>query len=310
MTHRSAFGIPCLLAVFLAAVFISADANATWSVATVNARTGTIGVAAASCSGGVYGIQTVIPGKGVVIVQAASSNEARQAAVALLREGASLDVIMAKISDPASGYSPQSQQYALLSSGAEPRPRTYTGAEVPGAKGSMGGDRFSVQANTMVSDEVVAKTAAALGPVDWTDDLSMARALMRAMDAGADAGGDRRCGKANSNTAFIALHRKTDPEDAPWVELAVNSLPPGTQSGVAHLDTLFAQWLATGTDHASTRMFVEPAVAAPGKPLSSQTIIAENAGMTVCLARACLRLPPVFFLLRLVGKFLQCVGAT
>lgn len=264
MTRHPAFSIPCI-AVFLVTALISPHASATWSVATVNARTGTIGVAAASCSGGVYGIQTVVPGKGVVIVQAASSDEARQAAVALLRQGVPLDTILAKISDPASGYAPQRQQYALLSSGTETRPRTYTGAQVPGAKGSVGADRFSVQANTMVSDEVVAKTAAALGTADWPDDLSMARAIMRAMDAGAEAGGDRRCGKANSNTAFIALHRKTDPENAPWVELAVNGLPPGTESGMAHLDTLFAQWLATGTDQPSTRTFVEPAVAPPGK---------------------------------------------
>lgn len=265
MANHLVYKVARAIALSLAAFFLSPQAHATWSVATVNARTGTLGVAAASCSGGVYGIQTVVPGKGVVIVQAASSNEARQAAVALLRQGVPLDTILAKISDPASGYAPQRQQYALLSSGAEARPRTYTGAEVPGAKGSMGGDRFSVQANTMASDEVVTKTAAALGTADWSDDLSMARALMRAMDAGAQAGGDRRCGKANSNTAFITLHRKTDPENAPWLELAVNGLPAGTESGMAHLDALFAQWMATGTEQPSTRKFVEPVVAAPGK---------------------------------------------
>lgn len=265
MTSHLIYKIARLIALSLIAFFTSPQAHATWSVATVNARTGTIGVAAASCSGGVYGIQTVVPGKGVVIVQAASNNEARQAAAALLRDGVPLDAILAKISAPASGYAPQLQQYALLSSGAEARPRTYTGAKVPGAKGSIGGDRFSVQANTMASDEVVAKTAAALGTTDWTDDLSMAHALMRAMDAGAEAGGDRRCGKANSNTAFIALYRKSDPENAPWVELAINGLPAGTESGMTHLDALFAQWLATGTDQPSTRKFVEPAVAAPGE---------------------------------------------
>ncbi|MGH6642674.1 MAG: hypothetical protein ACRED3_08245, partial [Bradyrhizobium sp.] len=106
---------------------------------------------------------------------------------------------------------------------------------------------------------------AALGPADWADDLSMARALMRAMDAGATAGGDRRCGKANSNTAFVGLYRKTDREDTPWVELAVNGLPPGTESGMAHLDALFAQWLASGTQRDSTRTFVVPVLAAPGK---------------------------------------------
>lgn len=265
MPRNKAFSLPFLIATVLAGACLSPDAHATWSVAAVNPHTGTIGVAAASCSGGVYGIQTVIAGKGVVIVQAASSNAARQAAVALLREGVPLDTILAKISDPASGYAPQRQQYALLSSGAEARPRTYTGTEVPGAKGSVGGDRFSVQANTMVSDQVVAKAAAALGAADWADDLSMARALMRAMDAGADAGGDRRCGKANSNTAFIALHRNSDPDNAPWLELAVNGLPAGTESGMAHLDALFARWLATGTDRPSTREFVQPAVVAPGK---------------------------------------------
>jgi uncharacterized Ntn-hydrolase superfamily protein len=267
MAGNPSFALPCLIAVLLAAACISPDAHATWSIATVNPHTGTIGVAAASCSGGVYGIQTVVPGKGVVIVQAASSHAARQAAVAMLREGVPLDTILAKISDPASGYAPQRQQYALLSSGAEMRPRIYTGAEVPGAKGSIAGiNHVSVQANTMASDEVVAKTAAALGAADWPDDLSMARAIMRAMDAGASAGGDHRCGKANSNTAFIGLYRKTDPQEAPWVELAVNGIAPGTDSGMIHLDALFEQWLDTGTSRASTRTFLVPAVAAePGR---------------------------------------------
>jgi hypothetical protein len=47
--------------------------------------------------------------------------------------------------------------------------------------------------------------------------------------------------------------------------LAVNGLPTGIESGMAHLDALFAQWLATGTGRANTRTFEEPAVAAPGK---------------------------------------------
>lgn len=248
---RVAFGL-------IAAVCIVPDARATWSVATVNPRTGTIAVAAASCSGNVYGIQTVIPGKGAVIVQAQSNSDARQAAVKMLREGVPLDEILGKISDPASGYAPEQQQYALLSSNADARPRTYTGAEVPDAKGSIGSDHISVQANTMVSDAAIARTAAALGRADWPDDLAMARAVMRAMNAGAAAGGDRRCGKANSNTAFIVLYRKTDSQDSPWVELAVNAIVPGTDSGMTHLQTLFQGWLRAGTTKKSTRTFVVP----------------------------------------------------
>lgn len=258
MIRNRLLALRCLIPVFFTTVHAAPDAHATWSIATVNPRTGTIGVAAASCSGGVYGIQTVVPGKGVVIVQAASNHDAREAAIAMLRKGVPLDTILAKISDPASGYLPQRQQYALLSSGTDARPRTYTGAEVPGAKGTAGSDHISVQANTLASEDAVAKTIAALGKADWPDDLAMARAIMRAMDAGAKAGGDRRCGKANSNTAFIGLYRKTDPQDKPWVELAINGLPPATESGMTHLGTLFQQWLATGTGRTSTRKFVTP----------------------------------------------------
>ncbi|TKR33529.1 DUF1028 domain-containing protein [Luteimonas gilva] len=248
----------CRLAIGLLAACAISDAHATWSIVAANPRTGTIAVAAASCSGGVYGIQTVLPGKGAAIVQAASNNDAREAAVEMLRDGTPLDAILAKISDPASGYAPERQQYALLSLAAGARPLTYTGAAAPGAKGSVVGDRFSVQANTMASDAVVAKTAAALGRAEWPDDLAMARAVMRAMEAGAAAGGDRRCGKADSNTAFIGLYRKTDGQDAPWVELAINGIAPGAESGVARLRTLFQTWLRTGTMIGSTRTFVVP----------------------------------------------------
>src|SRR5688500_17031515 len=119
MTRNRTFALRCLFAVFFVASYATPDAHATWSIATITPRTGTIGVAAASCSGGVYGIQTVVPGKGVVIVQAASNNDAREAAVAMLRKGVSLDTILAKITDPNSGYRPQRQQYALLSSGTD-----------------------------------------------------------------------------------------------------------------------------------------------------------------------------------------------
>lgn len=263
MTRNRPFAFRCLIAVVLVAACASPAAHATWSIATVNPRTGTIGVAAASCSGGVYGIQTVVPGKGVVIVQAASNNDAREAAVAMLSKGVPLDTILAKITDPASGYKPQRQQYALLSSGTDKHPRTYTGTEVPGAKGTAGTDHISVQANTLASEDAVAKTVAALGKADWPDDLAMARAIMRAMEAGAKAGGDRRCSKANSNTAFIGLYRRTDPQDKPWVELAINGLPPSTESGMAHLSVLFQRWLGTGTGQVSTRRFVVPAAVTP-----------------------------------------------
>lgn len=234
------------------------QALATWSIIAVHPRTGTIGVAAASCSGGVFGIQAVAPGTGAVIVQAESNNDARREAVKMLRQHATLDTILAKISDPASGYSPQRQQYALFASGTDGGPRSYTGAEVPDVKGHASGEHFSVQGNTLASDHVISSTAAALGKADWQDDLAMAHALMRALKAGAAAGGDRRCGEAASNTAFISLHRATDPSDAPWVSLSVNRIPAGTASGTDALDALFARWLREDMRRPSTAIFLVP----------------------------------------------------
>lgn len=257
MTFRNAFLGRCLLAALLSGGAVP-QALATWSIIAIHPRTGTIGVAAASCSGGVYGIQAVAPGIGAVIVQAESNGDARGEAVRMLRAHASPDAILAKISDPASGYSPQRQQYAVFASESGGGPRTYTGAEVPEVKASAHGGHFSVQGNTLASKDVVSRTAAALGKGDWPDDIAMAHALMRALKAGATAGGDRRCGKAASNSAFISLHRATDPSNAPWVSLSINRIPAGTASGTDALDALFSQWLRDGMRHPSTAIFLVP----------------------------------------------------
>lgn len=246
-----------LLAVLLSCGVVF-PASATWSILAIHPRTGTIGVAAASCSGGVFGIQSVAPGTGAVIVQAESSNEARSDAMKMLREGAPLDAILAKITDPSSGYAPERQQYAVLAGGTGDGPRAFTGKDVPGIKGSTSSRYVSVQGNTLASDKVIPDTVAALGQADWPDDLSMAHALMRALAAGAAAGGDRRCGSAGSNTAFISLHRATDPSNAPWVSLSVNRIPAGTASGTAELERFFAAWLRDGMQRPSTAIFVVP----------------------------------------------------
>ena len=254
--HRATL-LRCLLAASLMAGGI-APACATWSIAVVNPHTGTIGVAAASCSGGVWGIQSVVPGRGVVIVQAASNRDARNAAVRMMRDGAPLDTILAHLVDPASGYDPADQQIALLASGPDARARTHTGADVPDVSTQSGGTFFTVQGNTLASSEVVRRAAAALGKPGWRDDLDMAKALLLALQGVAKAGGDRRCGASASNTALLSLHRATDPADAPWVSLSVNRIPTGAASGTDALTELFEDWQRNGRLRPSTAIFVVP----------------------------------------------------
>ena len=96
MTFRNAFLARCLLTALLTGAAVP-QALATWSIIAIHPRTGTIGVAAASCSGGVYGIQAVAPGIGAVIVQAESNGDARGEAMRMLRAHASPDAILAKV---------------------------------------------------------------------------------------------------------------------------------------------------------------------------------------------------------------------
>jgi len=241
-------------------VCASTTAHATWSVAAMNKKTGTIAVAGASCSYMVYGIAQVLPGKGVVIVQAASNENARAKAGAMLEQEQSLATILETITDTKSQFEPAQQQYALLSFSEFDKPLAFTGSEVSGAKASVSGPGYSIQANTMVSDEVVRKVAANLGEINWHSDLDMAKAVMRAMNAGAKAGGDSRCKGSNSTTAFISLHKKDNNPNLPWLTLTIFGMEAGTKSAMQSLNPIFNKWLKNETANPSTRSFVIPHV--------------------------------------------------
>ncbi|MET0808479.1 MAG: DUF1028 domain-containing protein [Pseudoxanthomonas sp.] len=257
MSQRQYASIPLGVLFGLGLLCNTPPAHATWSIATHNPRTGTLAVGAASCSNMVFGIQSVEPGKGVVIVQAKSNGPMRGKGMEMLKQGASLDRILQTLTDAASGFSPDEQQLALLST-TDPHPRTFTGAAVPDDKGSWTGTHRSVQVNTMASPSVLPDTVAALGEDDWKDDLAMAAAVLQALEAGGRAGGDRRCGKASSATAFISMYRKSDPKGDPWMQLSIHGIAPGTDSALPHLRVLFERWLATGTGAASTSVFIVP----------------------------------------------------
>lgn len=248
-----------VLTAAVATLFVSTDAQATWSVATLNPETGTLAVAGASCSYMVYGIANVVPGKGVVIVQAASNDTARTDATVMLESGAPLAKIMGKLADPASGYSEKEQQYALLSSDPGSLPLTYTGADVEGAKGASSAPNFTVQANTMASEDVVPETAAALGEGKWSDDVEMANTVMSAMQAGQAAGGDKRCAGTGSSSAFISVFRRGDHPRQPWLNLVVFGVEPGRFSALARLQKEYSDWAAHRKDDPSTQLFVIPA---------------------------------------------------
>lgn len=257
MPDRQFSSVPFGILFGLTLLLNTPPASATWSIAAHNPRTDTLAVAAASCSNMVFGIQSVEPGKGIVIVQAKSNGDMRSKGRAMLLAGAPPERIVQTLTDPRSGFSPEDQQLAVLST-ADAQPGTFTGANAPGEKGSWTGTHRSVQVNTMASPSVLPQVVVALGKDNWPDDLAMAKALMSALEAGGRAGGDRRCGSANSATAFISLHRASDPKSDPWVQLSIHGIAPGADSALPHLRKLLDRWLAEGTGAASTSEFVVP----------------------------------------------------
>ena len=246
---------PCVL---MTALLVTGNASATWSIVVDNPKTGTIAVAGASCSYMVYGIAEVVPGKGAVIVQAASNAQARTDAAKWLAEDVPARDILARITAAGSDYAPAEQQYALLLSNGT-SPLAFTGDDVEGFKGSLGAPHVSVQANTMATDQVVPRTFAALHPDRWNDDGAMADDVMQALAAGAAAGGDKRCPGTGSATAFVSLFRKTDHPNLPWLTLAIFGLEPGSQDAVALLGGRYRAWRETGMADPTTRLFVVPA---------------------------------------------------
>ena len=238
------------------ALLMAPASNATWSIAVLNKETRTIAVAGASGSYMVYGIAGVSPGKGVVVVQAASNTQARSTAVTMMTEGKPLEVILKKIREDV--YEPQNQQYALLSFEEFEKPTVFTGEEVEGSKGAHTARGFSVQVNTMESEKILQDTAKTFSSSTWSTDAELAQAVMASLSAGAKAGGDKRCKGSNSSTAFISLFKADDHAQVPWLTLVVYGIEAGSQSAVDVLGTRFEEWLKQGQANPSTQLYLVP----------------------------------------------------
>ena len=202
-----------VLVVFGAALamvgFAAASAHATWSVVAVDKETGEVGVAVASCVGfEVTVVPVLVPGVGAGASQANISKPSGQRMVDALAGGASaqetIDAVVA------------------ADNGMEER---QFGAVVLGDAGAgwTGGDTLdvaidrrsedgtvAVQGNILVSQDVVDDAISAFDVADG----QLADRLIAALVAGADAGGDARCGDQTATAAALVVARPGDQEYA------------------------------------------------------------------------------------------------
>jgi uncharacterized Ntn-hydrolase superfamily protein len=204
------------LAILLCTV-LCLPCSATWSIIVVDPKTKEIGIAGASCTRSVYGIGSIVPGKGVIVVQAMSNGVARLDGFRMIMKGDRPAFILEKLRHPR--YKPEEQQYAILCLNDVAHPATYTGTKTTAHRGTITGNGISVQGNTLTyADELQAIFDAAIKA--QKDSLPIQDILMLALEAGAKAGGDKRCGERKASSAFLTVSKPGE-VNKHWLNLVV-----------------------------------------------------------------------------------------
>jgi uncharacterized Ntn-hydrolase superfamily protein len=163
------------------------------------------------------------PGVGAVATQASANRQYGPKAIALLEQGLSPADVVKKITDEDAGR--DTRQVAVID--AQGRSAVYTGKRViernfdpkdtvhfGGYAGHIAGKNFSVQGNTLKSEEVLKAMAAAYENGKGT----IAERLMDALDAGQSKGGDTR----GMQSAGILVVRPLPPNSESTVERIVD----------------------------------------------------------------------------------------
>lgn len=186
-------------------LFGAGHAQATWSIVGVDAETGDVGVAVASCVGSeVTVVPVLVPGVGAAASQADLSSASGDRLVMALESGQDaqgvIDAVVA-----ADGRADDRQFGAVVLGGG--------GAGWSGADNlDVSVDRRSTdmavaaQGNILVSDAVVDDAIAAFEAAEG----ELADRLLAGLLAGADAGGDSRCGDQTATAAALLVARPAD----------------------------------------------------------------------------------------------------
>lgn len=208
--------------IILAGTFaLCGQANATWSIVAVDPETREVGLVAATCNSAIQFIAEVVPGAGVVAAQAETSFKGRDRARDWMTEGVGAEEVLKRLNDPAlydgwfgSKFPDLQYGVATLDTAANEKPAAgFVGGDnlVPWS-GGKAGETWSVQGNTLRGKATISAAAAAF-EIEENDTcrFTLGERLLRALEAGRDAGGDKRCPVATPAQSAILLLAK--PED-------------------------------------------------------------------------------------------------
>lgn len=230
------------------AVLLSAGrAGATWSTVAVDPQTGEVGVSIASCVEAPTGTVVlpiaagVVPGVGAMAAQAAFEEDTRDFVFERLRQGESPEQILAEVVAIDAGAG--SRQYGVVT--LDLQTATFTGNRALDFAGDVEGTGYTVQGNILVGPSVVTDAAAAFEePGDCF--TTLADRLMAALEAGSNAGGDRRCDASQGGAlaAVLIVAAPDDPIDAPTLDLRIPSQDRGDADPIALLRQAYDGWRA------------------------------------------------------------------
>ena len=184
----------------------------TWSIVARDPDTGYLGIAVATRFFAVGGLVPHIRGGiGAVATQAFVSPLYGTDGLALLASGKAPDEIIAELTARDAGR--DQRQLHLIN--AEGRNAAFTGAKCIDWAGHLIDDNVSAAGNMLAGPDVVAET---LATYKKAMDKPFIERLLEAMQAGEDAGGDKR----GKQSAALLVHRD---QDYPWLSIRADDHP-------------------------------------------------------------------------------------
>lgn len=184
----------------------------TWSIVARDPGTGYLGIAVATRFFAVGGLVPHIRGAiGAVATQAFVSPLYGTDGLAMLAEGKAPDEIIAELTGRDAGR--DQRQLHLID--AQGRNAAFTGAKCIDWAGHLVDDNVSVAGNMLAGPQVVAET---LATYKKATDKPFIERLLKSMQAGEDAGGDKR----GKQSAALLVHRD---QDYPWLSIRADDHP-------------------------------------------------------------------------------------
>lgn len=210
----------------LVSAFAPTASRATWSIVAVDPETREVGGAVASCTGGADLVFGIAPGRGIAAAQARSNFDGRDELVRRLAAGEDAHAALAAVAS--SDFDPENllslgfahRQYGVVSLAPAPRVENFTGTAVLTWASAERSETASAQGNILRGPAVVRD---ALAAYQASSGCALAERLLRALEAGAAAGGDRRCAaELTALSAALVVAKPGDASNAPSLALGAS----------------------------------------------------------------------------------------